>query len=127
MNARQVVLVYIAQNPDIGEIRDGEQVGRVVQRFYSGRGSDVLLDDGSRYGRVDFNQRRDMLRVSSEKANALLGRLRIDVRLVTGVFGHLQVFLWRRSMGIEKLGAVQLGLRQGRFGQIGRASCRERV
>src|ERR1039458_8967556 len=107
MNARQVVLVYIAQNPDIGEIRDGEQVGRVVQRFYSGRGSDVLLDDGSRYGRVDFNQRRDMLRVSSEKANALLGRLRIDVRLVTGVFGPLQVFLWRRSMGIEKLGAVQ--------------------
>src|ERR1019366_3364583 len=39
MNARQVILVYIAKNPDIGEVRDREQVRRVVQRFDSGRGS----------------------------------------------------------------------------------------
>src|ERR1035437_7070595 len=56
MNARQVIFEHIAKNPDIGEIRDGEQIGRVVEGFYSGGGSDVLLDDGSRHGRVNFNR-----------------------------------------------------------------------
>src|ERR1035438_4707748 len=105
MNARQVILVYIAKNPDIGEIRDGEQVRRVVQRFHSGRGSDVLLDDSSGYGRADFDQGRGMPRVTSKKAYALLGGLNINVRPIVGVFGHLHVFLRRRS-------------------EIGRASCR---
>ena len=56
------------------------------------------------------------LRVASQKPYALLGGLHVDVRLIRGVLGDLQFLLRHRPVGIQKLDAVQLALRQRRVG-----------
>ena len=63
----KVVLVYVAHDPDVVEVGDGEKVRRVVERLHAGAGCHVLLDDDARYGGVDID---DPVRVVFEVRNA---------------------------------------------------------
>ena len=70
VNVRQVVLIDVADDPDVGEIGDREQVGRIVQRLDAGRRRHVLLGDHAGDRRRDIHDRRWDGSVSAPRSRA---------------------------------------------------------
>ena len=48
VHVRQIVFVHVADDPDLGEVGDGEQVRRIVERLDARRRGHLLLGDHAR-------------------------------------------------------------------------------
>ena len=112
MHAGQVVLVNVAQNPHAGKIRDGEQVGRIIQRLHARRVGHVLLHDHARDGRANIHHGRRIVEFRAQHLEVLLGGLDIHLGLLFGVLGHFEILGGDGPLVEQKLRAVQLGVRQ---------------
>src|ERR1035437_1332130 len=77
MNFAQIVFEYIAHDPDLTEIGDGEQVGSVVETLDAFESCDVLLDNRAGYGSLQIDQRAGMRGVGAQDLHVMLRRFYI--------------------------------------------------
>src|SRR5208282_558220 len=107
MNIAEIVFVNIADNPHVREIGDRKQVGGVVKTLDAFEPGNILLDDGSGDRSPEFDHGAGVRGISAENAQAAFGGLLIRLGLGVGVLGNFQIFLGKRSLGVEQLGAFE--------------------
>ena len=111
-NKREVVLVNVAQNPDMGEVGDRERIRR-SQALRPGGGRHLLVGDDSRGGSADFNNRRRVMEVCPQDLKMIQRGFNGDLGLGFGVLGDLKIVLRNRAMFIKVFRARELRVRQG--------------
>ena len=94
---RQIVLVDVAQNPDVGKVGDGEGIGR-CQALRSGRRRYLLVSNHSRGGSADFHNGRRVMGVSAQNPQVIERGFEGDFGFGFGVFGNLQIVLGNRPV-----------------------------
>ncbi len=57
VHLRQVVLIDVADDPDVAEVGDGERVG-AAEALHAGRVGHLLIGDDAADGRVNADDRR---------------------------------------------------------------------
>ena len=102
MDIGKIIFVNVAENPDVGQVRDGERIGRAQTR-YATCGCNLLVGDDSGSWCANFNDRRWMIDVSSEDAKALRSVLHIDLGLVFRILSHLQFVQRDCALAVKQL------------------------
>ena len=107
----QIVLVHVAEHPDVRQVGDGEGVGR-CQALRAGGGSHLLVCDHTGDGRHNVDDRRGMILVRPEHAKMFDGGFHGDVGLLLGVLGHFQILLRDGALVVQNLRTRELRLAQ---------------
>src|ERR1700679_3160627 len=91
MNVSEIILVDVADDPDVGEVGDGERAGGACVGDAGGTGGgDVLRGDDAARGRVDLNVLAGMILVDAEDFELLFGGDEVGLGIVfAGLCGFL--------------------------------------
>ena len=103
----QIVLIYVADDPQRGQVGNREWVRSVVG-LHQGSDSHLLIGDDSGSGRKDVHHEALLGRIVAEQAKMFFRRLDIDLGLVFGVLRDLQIVQGDGAVVVEILGAVKL-------------------
>ncbi len=107
----EIVLVDVADDPDVREVGDGEGGGGArVGDAGGGGGGDVLRDDVAGGGGVDLYGGGGVRGVDAEDAELLLGGGEGSLGIVFGVLGDLELAGGDGALVVEELGPVELNL-----------------
>ena len=110
MDLRHVVFPYIANDPDLREVRNGERVRR-RQRLDTRLVGDLLVGNGSRYRSEDVHDAGRMIRVDSQQLKLFLRRFENHHVIVFGVLSDFLRAFRNRTVLEQSVGAGQLQFR----------------
>ena len=102
----QIVFVHVADDPDLGQVRNRERVR--AQRLHARGIRDLLVGDHSRDRRVDVHDAVWLIGVVAEQPEMLCRSFNIDFGLVFGVLGDLKIVHRDGAVGVEILRPVEL-------------------
>ncbi len=102
-----IVLVNITHHPDASQVGDREKVGGIIQALDAFETGYILLHDGSRNGRTQFDQGTGMSGISANYPEAAFSSLEIGLGLVFGILRNLQIFLRDCPVRVKKFSAFQ--------------------
>ena len=98
----KVVLVNVAQNPDVREVGDRERIRR-RQTLRPGGGSHLLVGDDAGGGGADIDNRRRMMDVCAQDAKVIQRGFNGDLGLGFGILGNLKIVQRDRAMFVQSL------------------------
>src|ERR1700679_1644088 len=108
MDVGEIVLVDVADDPDVGEIGDGEGAGGASEGDAGGtEGGDVLRDDDAAGGSVDLDGLAGMVLVHAEGLQLLLGGGEVCLCIVLTILRGFELGFWDGSLVVEKFVAIQ--------------------
>ncbi len=108
MDGSEVVLIDVADDPDVREVGDGERALRAgVGDAGGASGGDILGDDDAGGGGVDLDAVAGMVFVNAEDAELLLGCLEIGFGVGFAVFGDLKLGFGDGTLVVEELVALK--------------------
>ena len=103
---RQIVFVDVAEDPDAGEVGDGERRGRAGQSHARRRGiGDILADDDAGYGSQHVHHRARVVFIHAVDLQLFFGSGQVGFGVPFRVFRLLQHGLRNCAVIIEVLGA----------------------
>lgn len=111
MHAREVILIDVAEDPNIREIGNGEGVA-AGEGLDPGSIRDLLIGDNSGNRGLDVHNRPRVILVDPEDMEALGGGFDINLGLVEGVLRHLEIVKGDGALVIQDLRTLKLLLRQ---------------
>ncbi len=112
-NKGEVVLVHVAQNPDVGEVGDGERI-RGSQALRTGGSSYLLVGDHAGGWSADVDNRRRVMGVCPKDMQVIQRGFNGDLRLGISVLRHLQIVQRDSAVFVQEFGASELRARQRR-------------
>src|SRR5215472_19348214 len=122
-NLRKVVLVDIADDPDVRQIGNCKWV-RHRQRLHTGRAGDLLVCNQSRHGCDNIDNSGGVVQIGSQHSQVLGRRVKVHLGGVLGVLGNLEVLGGDSALIEQDFGAIKLHLGQllacDRFAVVGK-------